>query len=78
MKNIFKRQIRMLKPFKEFLEYKFDAQERHCIKDTSSSVSKIQCYLVIINELFSPQDKTNIATTLFIDNISSRLCRAFL
>ena len=41
IKNIFKGQIKILEPFKEFLECKFSIQEKCCVKDLEDTASKI-------------------------------------
>ena len=78
MKIIFKRKTEMLEPFKEFLECKFDTQEKRFVKNSDGSINKIRSCRVIIKELFMPQKETNISTKVFIDETSQRLCDAFL
>ena len=78
MKNMFKRKIEMLESFKEFLEHKFDTQEKRFVKNSDGSINKIRSCRVTIKELFKLEKETNISKTDFVDEISQRLCGPFL
>ena len=78
MKNVFSREIKMLPPFKEFFEHKWDAQEKLCVKEAERHINKIKCYSIIIKELFEPEIETNRNSTIFMQEASQKFIKAFL
>ena len=78
MKNAFSRQIQMLLPFQEFLEHKWDNQEKLCVKEEDGHINKIKCYSTIIKETFEPEIETNRNSTIFMQKTSQMFFKAFL
>jgi hypothetical protein len=65
-----------LLPFKEFLKYKLHDQMTYFI--TASKNKSVQPYRTLIKELFSPTDRTNKSSTIFLESVAAIAIKAYL
>ncbi len=65
-----------LPPFKEFLKYKFHDQMTYFT--TASKNKSVQPCRTLIKELFSPTNRTNKSSTIFLEKVAASAVKAYL